>query len=183
MNGKKSGSEWERKICKFLTVWATGQEKPYVFWRTPGSGSFVTNKVSTDASGDIISILPEGRFFTDIISCEAKTGYEDTDLFKHFKSNKNNTIEMFWSQCIRDSRVANKYGMLIYKKKGYPSIIGIEENLLKLFIKQKIELPKSITINFKSELPDMIMFDFETLFTYVLPKHIKHIKRVKDIRK
>jgi hypothetical protein len=176
-NNKAKGSEWERKLCKFLTVWATGNEKPYVFWRTPGSGSFVTNKVSTDASGDIISILPEGRFFTDIISCEAKIGYEDTDLFKHFKLNKNNTIETFWAQCIRDSRTANKYGMLIYKKKLYPSIVGIEADMVKLLVKQKLELPKSLTINFKNELPDMVMYDFETLFSIVLPINIMKIKQ------
>lgn len=175
MNGKKLGSEWERKICKFLTMWVTGQEKPYVFWRTPGSGSFVTNNVSDDASGDIISILPEGRFFTDIISCEAKTGYNDTDLFKHFKLNKNNTIEMFWSQCIRDARKVNKQGMLIYKKKGLSSLVGIEPYLFSQLNKQKIDLPKSISINFKNELPDMIMFDFEMLFSVMLPKHIKKL--------
>lgn len=176
MNGKKIGSEWERKICKYLTFWATGQEKPYVFWRTPGSGSFVTNNASNDASGDIISILPEGRFFTDAISCEAKIGYNDTDLFKHFKLNKNNNIEMFWSQCIRDAKKVDKQGMLIYKKKNISALVCIEPCLFELLNNQKIDLPKSITINFKNELPNIIMFDFEMLFNVMLPIHIKKIK-------
>lgn len=173
--GKRKGSEWERQICKFLTKWAGGSLDNIIFWRSPGSGSFVTNKVSMDVSGDIVSILPEGKFFTDIISCEAKTGYDETDLFKHFKPNKNNIIEMFWEQCIKDSKIVNKYGMLIYKKKGYPSIVGIEESFSTLLLKMKIQLPKYITVNFNNELPNMVLYDFEDFFNCVLPEHFKKI--------
>jgi hypothetical protein len=31
-NGKAKGSSWERDVCKFLSVWLTGQEKIiYIF--------------------------------------------------------------------------------------------------------------------------------------------------------
>jgi len=173
--GKAKGSQWERDISRFLTKWVTGKEKPLVFWRTPGSGSFVTNKVSTDASGDIISILPEGRFFTDIISCELKIGYSDVDLFKHFKNTKNNILESFWNQCLRDASQVNKHGMLIYKKKGYNAIVGIENDLMCL-LKQQIELPKSITVTF-DKLSPLVLFDMEVFFTTILPNHIMNIDK------
>jgi len=173
---KNKGSQWERDLARFFTKWVTGNETPLIFWRTPGSGSFVTNNVSKDASGDLIAILPEGTFFTNVISCEAKNGYNDVDLFKHFKVTKNNTLEDFWDQCIRDAHKVNKYGLLIYKKKGYKPFVGMEERLLCQLMKLKIDLPRSISINFKDKLPTMVLFDMETLFTILLPEHIKRIK-------
>lgn len=177
--GKQKGSQWERDVARFFTKWVTGKETPLLFWRTPGSGSFVTNKVSTDASGDIISILPEGRFFTNVISCELKIGYDDVDLFKHFKNTKNNTLEAFWNQCLRDANQVNKYGMLIYKKKGYNAIIGIEDTLMNI-LKQRTELPKSITVTFDMLSP-IVLFDMESFFTLLLPKHFVGIDK-KDIQ-
>lgn len=176
MNGKKSGSSWERYLAKFLTKWLTGNEKPYAFWRNLGSGSFITNKVSDDASGDIMALTDDAKKVISKVSIEAKIGYDDVDLLKHFKSNKNNTLENFWKQCIRDSRIANKYGMLIYKKKKYPPIIGIELSLNNLLLKQKISLPKFIIVNFGNDLPNMVMYDFETFFQCVSPKNIQKLK-------
>lgn len=170
--GKAKGSGWERDICRFLTKWVSGQEKPYIFWRTPGSGSFVTNNVSTDASGDIISILPEGRFFTDIISCEAKIGYDEIDLFKHFKDVKNNTLESFWCQCIRDANKSNKYGMLVYKKSGYKPMVGVDDRLIN---ELHMKLPKSIVVFFNESLPKMVLFDMESFFNSISPENIKNI--------
>lgn len=175
MNGKSKGSSWEREICKFLTKWVSGTEKPYIFWRSPSSGAFVTNKVSDEIGGDITSLLPEGKFFTDKLSCEAKVGYDDVDILKMFKDSKNNVLEGFWKQCIRDARLTSKYGMLIYKKTNYPAIVGIEEDVYKKFIKQKLELPKSLTIDFSNDLPKLMMFNFIDLFNIIKPINIKKL--------
>jgi hypothetical protein len=176
-NSKSRGSGFEREIAKTLTLWITGKEKPYVLWRTPSSGAMITNKVSTDASGDIIAIMPEGRVITDVISMEAKVGYAEVDLMKHFKKQKNNILEGFWEQCIRDSRIANKHGMLIYRKKGYPIVIGVEKLLIDKLQKQKdVKLPKSISLIFESDLPEMVMFDFIDFFGSITPKNLLKIK-------
>ena len=173
--GKKAGSSWEREIAKTLTLWATGQEKPYIYWRTPGSGMMASTGTSTQISGDIIAIRPEGEFLTSVVSIETKVGYEDVDVLKMFKPNKNNTLEAFWQQCIRDAKIANKYGMLIYKKKGYPAVVGIEMGLL--YELDEIEdWPKSLTINFNNELPVMMMYTMEEFFKLATPKMFKEVK-------
>ena len=175
-NSKARGSEFERTIAKFLTNWLTGKEKPYVLWRSPSSGSMVTNRVSTDASGDIIAIMPEGRIITDIISLELKVGYVEVDLLKHFKKQKNNILEGFWEQCIRDSRIANKYGMLVYRKKGYPIVLGTERNLINRLTDQEIILPKCLSLCFDYELPEMVMFDFIDFFSAIKPENLQQVK-------
>jgi hypothetical protein len=175
-NGKAKGSGFERDIAKFLTKYVTGQDKPLCFWRSPSSGILGTIAESMDASGDIIALRPEGVPITQLFSIEIKTGYEDVDLLKMFKSNKNNTLESFWKQCIRDARKAEKYGLLIFRKKGYNVIIGIENNVVIMLKKQKVELPKSIIINFNNDLPDMVMYSMEDFFNCVKIENIKKLK-------
>jgi len=173
-NGKRKGSNFEREIAKTLSVWVNGESKPYVFWRSPSSGSLATIAESMDASGDLIALRPEGKFLTDRFSIELKTGYEDVDFMKHFKDNKNNIIEDFWKQCIRDARKANKYGMLIFRKKGYQPIIGIEL-IVNSLIKEVCNLPKSLVLLFENDTPAIVFYDFNQFFEKVKPEMIQTI--------
>ena len=43
------GGDFEREIAKTLTVWLTGKEKPYMYWRMPEAvvwQPFIVNVVS-----------------------------------------------------------------------------------------------------------------------------------------
>lgn len=176
--GKSKGGNFEREIARYLTKWLTGQDKEYYFYRSPSSGAVSTvSACNGEISGDIISVKPEGRVLTDLFSIELKTGYDDVDLLKMFKSNKNNTFDDFWVQCIRDSRRANRYGMLIFRKKGYPTIMGTEIDVIKSLKKQKVNLPKSITIDYiDSDLPNMVIFSLIDFFESVSPFNMKKVK-------
>jgi hypothetical protein len=51
------GGDFEREISKAFTKWLTGVEKPYKFWRMPGSGGLATiHEENTNLSGDIRSV-------------------------------------------------------------------------------------------------------------------------------
>lgn len=173
-NGKSKGSSYEREVAKVLTIWVNGIERPYCFWRSPSSGALQTIADSMDASGDLIALRPEGKFMMDRFSVELKTGYPDSDFMKHFKDNKNNTIEDFWKQCVRDARKAKRWAMLIFKKKGYQSIIGIEPAIVST-LKEMANLPKSLRLSFECDLPDVVFFDFKQFFDIVKPKMIESI--------
>jgi hypothetical protein len=71
-NGKAKGSGWEREIAKFFTIWVTGNEKPYCYWRTPSSGALNTISNADSVSGDIVSIRPEGKFLTKSFTIDVK---------------------------------------------------------------------------------------------------------------
>lgn len=171
-NGKAKGSNFEREIAKSLSIWINGAEKPYVFWRSPSSGSLATIAESMDASGDLIALRPEGRFLTDRYSIEMKTGYPDADFHKHFKNNKNNIIEDFWKQCTRDAIKAKKWAMLIFRKKGYQPIIGVEKASIS---STKISITASLTLCFECDLPEIIFYDFKKFVEAVTPEIIEHV--------
>lgn len=184
MNGKGKGNKGERIVCKILTKWITGKDKPYVFWRSANSGGLATTlNMYDDLSGDIIAIRPEGKIITNIFSLEIKTGYTDTNIDKCLKYNKNENLRDFWIQCCNDAKKANKNPMLIYNRKGELAKnmwIGlcnkglmINENFSKLC---KLSY---VMINFdeKYNLPTINLFNFQEFMDFISLKDLKEIMK------
>ena len=172
--GKGKGSLWERDVAKTLTKWLTGNEKPYVWWRMPGSGAIATiSEENKELSGDIMALRPEGAFLTDVYSIECKVGYPQSNFHKHLKGVKNDEIRLFWEQAIGDAERADKLPMLIYRKKHYNALIGISNYEGKL--KQKLENIPSIVMTWGNynDLPTCHFFDMEEFLNTITPEDIK----------
>lgn len=173
------GGEFEREISKKLTVWLTGQKKPYMFWRQDGSGSLATiHYENKHLTGDICSLHPDSNFLTDIFSIECKTGYPKTSFWQHFKNINNDNIREFWKQCVNDAYHAKKEPMLIYRKKGRGEIVGLcqctvapLENICSMLK----PLP-TITMRFLLEqLPSITFYNLKDFLEVVKPNDIKQM--------
>lgn len=181
MSGK--GGEFERDICKFLTVWLTGKPKPYAFWRMPGSGSFATiSEENVNMSGDIRGITSEGMEITDIISIECKTGYPKTSFWQHIKGTKGFNLKLFWIQCLEDAKKPGKHPILIYRKLRQKPMIGINNNTNNL-LKTKLNNFNSICLHWSNDLPDLILYNFKDFFNAIKPKNIKELNEIKCNKK
>ncbi len=168
-NGKAKGSGYERDICKLLTEWLTGKSKPYVWWRSPSSGALATiTAQNPNLTGDIISVLPEGNFLTDMFSIEVKVGYPNSSFNKFFSNAKNNEIELFWNQAYNDSKISNKEPMLIYKKDRKEPLIFINEKLMKKF--NMLNELNFFIIKFNTH--KVAVFNLKDFFTKVKPSDI-----------
>lgn len=174
--GKRKGGSFERDVARKLTFWLSGQDKEYYFYRSPGSGGVATmNEENGEITGDIIAIKPEARLLTSKFSIECKDGYPDADFMKLFKNNKNDTIQGFWDQCIRDSRKANKQGMLIFRKKGMPILVGIEGNTI--FSKTMQDVIKEyVILSYGDTLPNIVFFEFDMFLDKLDKKVVNKIK-------
>lgn len=174
--GKGKGSTWERDVAKTLTKWLTGNEKPYVWWRMPGSGAIATiSEENKELSGDIMSMRPEGAFLTDRYSIECKVGYPNSSFHKHLKGVKNDEIRLFWQQAVDDANRADKLPMLIYKKKQYNALIGITD--FEGVLKHKLRNIPSIIMTWGDydDLPVVHFFDMEEFLNTVTPEDIKSL--------
>lgn len=172
---KGKGSSWERDIAKMLTKWVTGAEKPYVFWRSPGSGAMATiSEENKEISGDIYTLRPEGAFFTDTFSVECKTGYPLSSFHKCLKGTKTDEIRDFWEQSCRDAKNASKIPMLIYKKKNYNALVGIPVSCP---LSEKLNKLPSISVNFdaKYDLPSVILVDMKEFFEIITPDDVRSL--------
>jgi hypothetical protein len=169
------GGDWERKVCKFLSVWLIGKERPYQYWRMPGSGSIGTiHEDCVDMTGDIRSLTEEARFLTDIFNIECKTGYKEASFDKHLKYNKIDYIKEHWEQCIKDSKKGNKYPMLIFRKKGFKNPwLGINEDVF-LKLKNNLSNLRFIHLNWINITP-CYFFEFYQFFENIKPDIVKNI--------
>ncbi|HRR48595.1 MAG TPA: hypothetical protein P5293_01255 [Bacteroidales bacterium] len=172
---KSKGSSFEREISRFLTKWASGQTEELYYWRSPSSGAVATLNVGNkDISGDIIALRPEGAFLTDRFSIEIKTGYSKASFHQHLKDNKNFDIENFWLQCVDAADRAGKKPMLIYRKLGFPIIVGIGCDT-RIRLKEKMKLPKSVHLIFENKTPSIAFYDMKEFFKIITPNVIKEL--------
>ena len=164
-NGKAKGSGGERLVCRILSKWINGTEKPYVFYRSANSGGLATVLgMYEDMSGDIMCIRPEGKDVADKFSIEIKTGYKDACLDKCLKDNKNEDFRDFWTQCNRDATNAKKLPLLIYNRNGAQPKnmwIGFCNNGIEMLSKLNDLVCVSIKFDKKYELPNLNLFNFQ----------------------
>lgn len=170
------GGDFERDIAKYLTCWLTGKDKPYAYWRMPGSGSLSTiHEQNKNLCGDIMALVSEAEFLTNTFSIECKTGYPQTSFWQHFGRVKNFNIEIFWRQAFEDATKAGKHPMLIYRKKGRKPIIGISQ-----WISDNLNinnLPTAgLSFGKEAKLPNLVFYDFNDFWEEVTPQKIKNLR-------
>ncbi len=168
-NGKAKGSGYERTICKFLTKWLTGKEKPYVWWRSPSSGGLATiTAQNPNLTGDIIAVLPEGHFLTNVFSIEIKSGYPKSSFHKFFKKIKNNEILQFWEQSKKDASKSDKEPMVIWKKDRKEPLLFVSERVIMKL--SGLENINSFRMNINGE--KICVFNMMDFFNNITPDDI-----------
>lgn len=169
------GGDWERDICKFLSKWVQGTEKPYIFWRSGGSGGVFTTsegKAGDQFAGDIYAVKPEGEFFCKKFSVECKNGYPNVSFDKHFKYNKSDEFREFWVQTVEDAKKAKKHPMLIYKKKGFSTPWVCITTEVYEMIKDWVKDIRRMHICWRN-LPETVVFEMKEFFERVIPEVIE----------
>ena len=178
MANSGKGSDFEREICKYLSKWIQGTEKPYIFWRGRGSGAMFTldENAGDDFAGDIYLIRPEGKFFADTWATECKNGYPKTSIDYHLKNNKSDGIKDFWTQCCESATKTNRNPLLIYRKKGIkPIFVGIDEYVY-IKLRDYIKKFRFIHINYpETELSDLYMVGIDDFFDAITPNIVKEV--------
>ena len=167
------GGLFERDVSKALTVWLTGKEKPYSYWRMPSSGGLATiHEECRGLSGDIKSLTSQAEFLTEAFSIECKTGYPRTSFWQLFKRIKGFDLREFWRQAVDDSENAGKKPMLVYRKRGKSVILGISEIDSTIFedMSDELEHQCRLTMRFDfEELPTVSFYDFNDFLRIITP--------------
>src|SRR3990167_9949174 len=116
--GKQKGSNFEREICKKLSLWISHGGRDDIFWRSAMSGGRTTVGLKkgikrTSQAGDISSIDPIGNKLTDKYVVECKF-YKNMQLQSMlFGKPKENSIYEFWITLNNQAKKAGKYPLLI----------------------------------------------------------------------
>lgn len=117
--GKQKGSEYERFICKALSLWVSGGQREDLFWRSAMSGGRATvgKKAGKDLAhhaGDISATHPMGHILTDHFYVECKR-YADLN-FGSFLTKQAGPLAGFWAEAIKQAAAHDRIPMLIVRE-------------------------------------------------------------------
>lgn len=141
VNGKQKGGEFERLICRKLSKWVTGSERPECFWRSASSGAKATQDGISGQVGDIIAI--DHKHHMDqfdltrrfIVECKSHKDFRwDFLIDSHYdKSN----ICKWWMELMSKCLEHGKMPMLIFKKNNSPIYVAMHNCVYRTFTKYR----------------------------------------------
>ncbi len=125
------GGDFERLICRLLTKWITGEEKPEIFWRSATSGAKATQDAKaghkSKMGGDIVAIDEQGQWFTNAFSIECKNRADYGNLDQLLL--KRGEFLKWWEQTCKDADRADKAPLLIFKRVRGQVLVAYQEDL------------------------------------------------------
>lgn len=134
---KQKGSDFERKICKDLSLWWTHGERDDIFWRTSLSGGRATVRRKTGRStdfqcGDISATDPIGVLLIQHVTFELKRGYGKVSPFDLLDANHTATLE--WLCFLRQTLAAQKaagtpFWAIIFQRDRHAVCIAVPLNM------------------------------------------------------
>jgi len=132
---KAKGSEFERKICKELSLWISRDKREDLFWRSAMSGGRSTvalksGKKLKSQSGDISAVHSLGFKFTEkfLIECKHYKNLEFAGLIH----NRGKLI-FFWQKAFAEAINHSKLPILIAKQNNYPTVVVLCRKGMKSF--------------------------------------------------
>lgn len=133
---KAKGIQFERQICKDLSLWISGGKREDVFWRSAMSGGRATVREKYGIQlqsqvGDISPISALGETLLDSIVIECKF-YKDLELFKGITTD-NGVLYGFWKSHQSLAYSYRKYPMLIAKQNNMPTCVLLPRFALGMF--------------------------------------------------
>lgn len=124
MSKSGKGSQYERDVCRTLSLWWSKGKDDDLFWRSSMSGGRATvrskkGKRTAGHYGDIVATDGRGRKFLKMFTVELKRGYKDANIHTTLDktSNKLSEFEKFVQQAIAAKRLAGTpFFLLIHKR-------------------------------------------------------------------
>lgn len=120
VNGKQKGSEFERKVCKQLSLWVSKGKSVDLFWRSAMSGGRATvAKGKVRQGGDITAVAPEGHVLTDYlyIECKHLKNISFDSLIKG-----SGPLLTIWQKTIEEAEKYRKHPVLIFRQNHWPIV-------------------------------------------------------------
>jgi hypothetical protein len=126
--GKQKGGNFEREVCKKLSLWVSEGKSDDLFGRSAMSGGRATvrskkGKETASGQGDITAVVPEGNSLTNKFVIECKN-YKSLDFDNYIYGQ--GSLLGFWFKLLKDSEKVNKFPMLIMKENRKPVLVGLD---------------------------------------------------------
>lgn len=172
MGRSRKGGQYERQICRILSLWWTNGTDDDVFWRSSQSGGRATTRAKKGKGtkghcGDISATDDVGLPFTKIVTVEIKRGYKNSgisEILDKPKKLKQSETEGFIQQAREAAkRAGTPFWMLIHKRDAREPLVYIPASfhaLIRIANERHITCPHlfgSVFIKFKGQKKRVIV--------------------------
>lgn len=155
---KAKGSDFERLMCKRISLWLSGGESEDLIWRNKGQPNRrIQGRRRLEQFGDAHAISGAAEWFMSRYNIEFKNVAE-LDLLEQVDKpkKKESLIITHWKQCTYDAEETGRRPMLIQKRSfGEPFIMA------EMFLADSLDVPRSKRIDFVDHAgKDVTIFPF-----------------------
>ncbi len=188
------GSNFEREVCKKLSLWWTKGRKDDIFWRTAGSGGRATNrhkvnKRTAGSYGDICCLDEIGKPLLDVFTFELKRGYSRhsvADLLDKGKKSAIQEYEHWIDQAQSSYNQAGSISWLIITRRDmrvslvvYPGFLEQELSLSGIYVGERGPMIPyaNMTIRVKGDPVDIVITTLDVFLSTITPDIIRDISR------
>lgn len=120
--GKAKGSDFERSVCKDLSLWVSDGKHVDLFWRSAMSGGRATvSRGLVRQAGDICAVAEEGHWLTNLFYIECKA-YSDLTITS-FLLRDSGTLKGFWEKACAESEKYRRTPIMICRQNLFPAFI------------------------------------------------------------
>ncbi len=126
------GGQFERDICRSLSLWWSGGKHDDLFWRTAGSGGRATvrrkkGKGTKGHAGDITNTSKHGAGFMRLVTLELKRGYNKNtlhDILDQGRANAQPMYETWFKQAEASRNIAKSdWWWLIVRRDKHDALL------------------------------------------------------------
>lgn len=176
------GSDFERELCKRLSLWWTGGEADDVFWRTSQSGGRATirqrkGKATAGAYGDIAATDERGVPFLRFMVLELKRGYNRCVLHDLLDKPANASLQGYekWIEQAKASQTqaGSRFWAIIHKRDRREPLIVVSYEMWNV-LEWKMEIPPNKTFFHAGEL-DLVALPLASFLDWVSPSVIQKL--------
>lgn len=127
-NSKVKGGEFERKICKDLSLWLSNGKYKDVLWRSAMSGGRATVAFKKgerqQAVGDVCAIRPEGMKFCSLFYLELKHLKDAGIEHLFFSLGSAGQLVGIWNKAVKEAEKHERYPLLIVRQNQRATVLG-----------------------------------------------------------
>jgi hypothetical protein len=174
--GKRKGGQFERDVCRAISLFWSDGAYDDLCWRSSGSGNkgTVTKTKNKSYWGDLVGTSPLIESLFKVFCFELKH-YKDIDVTEILRGLKNNKLLLFWNQALRSAVFSKRIPVLLCKPNNFPIMLVVKRSDAFVFIDtMNKKLPfisisdKLCIFNFDSFLENVNRFKFFKLIGSML---------------
>jgi hypothetical protein len=176
MAKSSKGSQYERDVCRQLSLWWTEGKDDNSFWRTSQSGGRATTRAkqklkTPNSYGDVGYLDIVGKPFIDKVLLELKRGYtKDISILDFLDKNRGEPILLkWWDKAEKERKLAKrKHTIIIFRRDRHKSCILINAGLFTKMIDWFGDFSRNYIIIKRNKLK-LIAIELDTFLAWCHP--------------